>query len=367
MSEQLKQRIIKSNLFACRNINKFISSVKTILPYRGFSDSIFIRCGLESEEFLTKLFFYTKSDPELYDATDDTSAHQNIVEIKVLELFKKEFIKTGITPHIIEVIYTNTCENLLDVAPNDAECGELIVKDYEYNDMHMSIKSIFCRNKNFVMNKLSHNKYSYVIMEEADVTLDFYVKKRLISPAGLAVLVSMLFQIVYTLHCIKLKYPSFKHGDLHTDNILIQFDENFILMPSEQKYVVYETDEKFAVPYFGATSKIIDFGFTQIDEIDLHSDIKHNKKIMFGRVPNDMIVLLHHIYHGTGRASIIEQILNKLDPGEFYKKYNTDHIRKNLDKLLTYEEMLKTDLFDEYRNFNPPSDSVIAEFNSGQS
>lgn len=79
---------------------------------------------------------------------------------------------------------------------------------------------------------------------------------------------STLFEIVYYYFKIKKYIPSFRHNDLHMENVMIHPIE----IVNDIKYTKFIADDKeYYVPYFGFEAKIIDFGLSEIPELGIHS------------------------------------------------------------------------------------------------
>jgi len=70
---------------------------------------------------------------------------------------------------------------------------------------------------------------------------------------------SLMFRIIYTLHCILLRYPGFRHNDLHLDNIIMSESES-------QKDSIYETenDLSFTISHLLSFPRMIDFGWSSM-------------------------------------------------------------------------------------------------------
>jgi hypothetical protein len=108
------------------------------------------------------------------------------------------------------------------------------------------------------------------------------------------------------------------------------------------------TSTTYSVPYFGFIPKIIDFGFAQINEEKQISDITDNKIVMYNRIDNDILYLLHDIYNIVDYSPEIENILSAIDSNRFYKTFDPTYIRKHSKIIPSYASMVKNKIFDEY-------------------
>ena len=294
--EKVKKIIKEKKIYDCKDLKPFINSIKSILPYRGYSASHFFMNKENKIQFITKLNFYRKDNPELYGTVSKGTVHQNTAEIKVLELLKKEIIDKKISPCIIRILYHVDCTNSTKyITPGDKLCGQYR-KTVDENLLGI-IYGLFCRNLDLIRSGISNDRFSFVTLEEGNITfrkfLTTYVNN---SFEGVSVFKTLLFQIIFTFYQISKKYPSFRHYDLHTDNIMLKFDNSYIFNPIDLKFLIFTNESThWAIPYFGVIVKIIDFGFTVIKEEKIISNVIDNKMIMHSRPDNDILFLLNLI------------------------------------------------------------------------
>jgi len=345
--EKIKDELIK--IYDCSDLKKFISIIKTILPYRGYSSSHFFTNIINGTQFITKLNFYRKDNPELYGVKSATTVHQNTAEIRILEILKREILDKKKSPCIIRIIYHKDCSGL-PILPNKKLCEQY--KQASEDNIFQIVQGLFCKHVELIRKGLSNDGFAFVALEKCDITLRFFLKKYLNnSLEGVVIFKSILFQIIYTLYTITKRYPSFKHYDLHTDNIMLKFDANYSFNPMDLKFLIYK-DEKmhWAIPYFGIQPKIIDFGFSMIEEEGIMSNILDNKQIMNSRPQNDILFLLYDIYDITENVGV-EKILDKLDPTKFYNHFDLNYLEENQNKIPSYKQMLNNIIWKEYKNF----------------
>lgn len=86
-----------------------------------------------------------------------------------------------------------------------------------------------------------------------------------------------LFEVIYFYFKIKKYLPSFRHNDLHMENIMIHPVEKI----ESLKYNKFmnDTGEIFYVPYFGYELKIIDLGLSEIPELGIMSVLDNTSAV----------------------------------------------------------------------------------------
>jgi hypothetical protein len=368
MSAIVRGKIDASKLFDCRDITLFASSIRQILPFRGYSNSRFYMCEYFGVRFLTKMTFYRKIPWELYAPRGRRDViPQPDAEIEILNLLRKHIIEPGASPCILELVTSKVCTKISRLAPRPRECEQLII-DYSITNLPDNIDQLLCKYMDLVKNGFAHDKIAFLVLEKCDMNLDEYIRNSVNSSVGIAVLKSILFMVIHALYAISRVYPGFRHYDLHTDNIVLKFDRAYKFRASEPKFLTFDIDgETYAVPYFGIIPKIIDFGFSVIPEEGIYSNIIEDKYHMFNRADNDALFLFHHVYitiSSTGNPLLktVEKILADLEPNHTYKHYYTEYIRK-VDKLLpSYDTMIRSKTFSEYRKYVIDKSQVYAAY-----
>lgn len=363
----VRKKIDIGSLFDCNDISLFASSIVQVLPFKGYSNSRFYMCELHGVKFLTKLSFYRKTSVEMYGKSRKDVMPQPDAEILILKLLRETIIETGISPCILELVADKICTKLARLAPSALECEQLIV-DYNISSLSDNIDHLFCKQVNMVKNNFAHDKCAFLILEKCDMVFDEYIQKCIVSPVGLAVFKALLFMIIHTIYSISKIYPGFRHYDLHTDNIVLKFDQTYKFKSTEPRFLLFHVDDiVYTVPYFGIIPKIIDFGFGVIPEAGIISNIVEDKYHMYHRAENDLLFLFFHIYNSafssnSPRLKSIEKILSSLEPNKTYKHYYTEYIRK-VDKILpSYESMVKNKVFNEYRKYQILPEQVHGEY-----
>ncbi len=363
----INKKIKAIDLFNCADLSSFIASIVQVMPYRGVSMSRFYLCELEGIRFLTKMCFYHKTSIEIYgDVPGNVIPHID-AELNILRILNSKIVSKNISPCIIELVYSTTCEGISKVAPKDTVCDKLFIED-RIATPDEDIAQHLCRYKDLIKNGLAHDKCAFLVLDMCDMSLEDYLYKGTTAAINAAIFKSLLFQIVYTVFAITRLYPKFRHYDLHTENIMLKFDPEYKFKANDPRFLVFTVDgAKYTVPYFGIIPKIIDFGFSSLPEEGIVSNATEDKHRMYGRAQNDLLFLFHWIHHrlryaDSSKQSIINNILKALEPNGTYIQYHTEYIRKVADSIPTYEQMVKNHIWDEYRRHEVPKKQVYNEF-----
>lgn len=355
-------------LFNCTDLSQFIASIKQSLPFRGYSMSRFYLCEHNGLQFLTKMAFYNKTAPELYLKSNPELLSHIDAEISILRVFNEKFTEGGITPCVIELIYSQICEGLSALTPAEDICSHLL-PNYDTITPSDNVEQSLCNQKNLVDEGLAYDKIAFLVLDKCDQSLSQWLRGYSGSPVSFALLKSILFMILHAFVMFRRAYPGFIHYDLHDDNILLKIDNDYVFDPHNPRFLLFPVDgATYAVPYFGIIPKIIDFGFSSLPEKNLVSNVVADKIQMYFRADHDIILLLYWIRKqlitaNVQNAAAVFSLLAELDPTGVHKHYNTKTIRKMHDKILSYEDMLKLPVWDIYRK-HVPSKYVWREYNS---
>jgi hypothetical protein len=389
-------------VLSCGDIDPFIKTIRRILQYKGFSDSKFFLCEVGRTEFLVKLAFYRKTNPELYlgsgeddalqNATQNATQHTtggksshrrssrrlsyksrsaaaiklknneiksqlnpNETELQILLILKREIIEANVSPCILELLAYKQCRKV----PHAIKCAEFMPHSQTIPN---AVRSMFCKHKQMVDAGLSYEMYNFLVLEECDITLhEFLVKHVRGNAVAVEMLTSFLFTILCTLAAIKHRYPKFIHGDLHTENIMLKFEHGFSFNASAVTYLSFDiAGQIYNVPYFGIIAKIIDFGFACIPEKKIVSSIESDRAIKYLRTPHDVLFLLYDIYDLVGTDHEIVKTLELIEPEETWRQYNTATIKK-MRRLRSELDMLDSKCFEKYI-VKKPETSIIHTF-----
>jgi hypothetical protein len=202
----------------------------TQMYFRAKTRTVVFNVSCGSHELVMKILFLQEQSqasninlPRI--DTQTLSSHD--VEVKYLHLFSR-LVLNHVTPHFVIPIYRSITtfehiKSLLRTTNSTAKDIQLLSNGEKKNDLYMV----------FFAEKANHG------------TLTAFVRGDLKTMRNLRlnyVLVAIIYQVVYTLACIHIRLPSFKHNDLHTSNILLsRIDTSKIkqAFPSQQHYVCY--------------------------------------------------------------------------------------------------------------------------------
>lgn len=367
-NKKFRNGMHKKPLFDCSDLQPFIDSIIQSLPFKGVSMSRFYICEYNGVRFLTKLCLYRKTAPEIYSKVDNKAVVPHIdAEINILEIFKRRFIDTGVTPCLIELVYSKICDGLEAVVKRFADCGKIIAS-YADTESDDDVKQILCKYVDLVKNGLGHNKCAFLVLDKCDISFGDYLRRGVNSPVSFAIFKSLLFQIVHVFYIIGEIYPNFRHYDLHSDNIMLKYDGNYVFSAANPKFLVFKVEGvKHIVPYFGIIPKIIDFGFSALPEEDVISNATEDKLQMFYRTQNDLLFLFNWIYYilsryDGDRTGKVAEMLSKLEPNKTYIKYYPEHIRSIEDEIPSYKCMIKNKVWKEYKTTKITRAQIYKEY-----
>lgn len=359
-----------SNIFNCEDIGPFLDVVVQLMQYSGISKTRFYLCEYENIRFLTKLGFYSKSAyelllasgaqgeviPEKRQGTTPKYTPGFDTEIGILEEFRKTIIYENVSPHIVELVYSKICK-MSTLAPRN--CDTIMASTHASNNIEDDLMEVLCKYKSLATKGLAYDRCMFLVIEHLSMTLDALMKRSYTSAVYTAIIRAIIFQITYTLYAIRVRYPKFRHNDLHSENVMILVDTDYKFGdPIYDIYKIQSTDVEYAIPYFGLTAKIIDFGSSSLPEKGFISFAIADKLHMNERADNDILLLFHWIYQVSvveHKSTEIDAILSALEPNRSYVRYNTEYIASCT--IPTYEEMLQSKVFKEYVGSNIPLQS----------
>jgi serine/threonine protein kinase len=349
------------DIFDCKKIEQFAKYVDRVLPYTGYSNSLFFLCKSNEVYFLTKMAFYKKTNPEIYSNELMNSLNllnPHDVEVKCLTILKEKIIDANVSPCILELVY-NKQNDMNDFLPTQKECDKILLTRDRDITITETINEAICLYNDAVQKGLAESTFNFLVLEQCDMTFSEFLSKFSDNPINESIFRSLMFQIIYTFYAITQIYPKFTHNDLHAQNIMLKFDYDFKFDPLNVKFIAFEAGTTtYYLPYYGIICKIIDFGFSSIPEENIISSIVKDPVAMSVRTDNDLIIFLNDIYNIAGKVYPIEQFLISIDPNGIYKHGNASFIERNKDKIQTYSAMLFNKVFNEYKT-KPNSQSNI--------
>ncbi len=174
----------------------------------------------------------------------------------------------------------------------------------------------------------------------------------------------VLFQVIWTLAELHKKFPSFRHNDLHLDNVFI---DDRVTTKGSIRYGA------FTVPNIGMNAVLGDFGFA-----NMQADGFRNPKVQSGEYKYDYGIAVdnHPMYdihfflndlHMTSNDEKVKQFIKRHFPADYLTssspvvdknrlRYGVDHSR-----LPTFDKLLSDKIF---RFFTQKGNTVMTPVNS---
>lgn len=171
--------------------------------------------------------------------------------------------ETGIVRTRQAGILRNKTKEILEDLKGIEHCPEYIMKYFE-----------FCQNE--LNSSGAYDEYAIIHMDEYHGFLSSLYKSPAVNGFYNATILGALFEVVFYYFKIKKYLPSFKHNDLHMENIMIDPQEQV----DQLKYTKFVTDSgTFYVPYFGYRLRIIDFGLSEIADLGILSVLRNTVSV----------------------------------------------------------------------------------------
>ena len=174
----------------------------------------------------------------------------------------------------------------------------------------------------------------------------------------------ILFQVIWTLAELHKKFPTFRHNDLHLDNVFI---DDRVTTKGSIRY------GSFTVPNIGMNAVLGDFGFA-----NMQMDGFKNSKVQSGEYKYDYGIAIDNDYrydihfflndlYATTKEQKVKEFIKRHFPSDYLKvtspvvdknrlRYGVDHSR-----LPTFEQLLNDKIF---RFFKPKGNTVVAPINT---
>jgi hypothetical protein len=291
---------------------------------------------------LLKINFYRKMPAELYEGpADNTYMHASDMEIFAMHHLRHNITKTNVSSSIVTLRYAIVCSGAAEKA--NIFCENIKHREAGTQDITQDLQAELCTYGMSVNMGLSRNRIAFLFMEICDITYDDYLENVMDDALTEQVVKSHIFTLIYTLAAIEKLYPGFRHGDLHTSNVMIKFMKKHVLS-KEQFYLKYPG---YYVPYYGMFIKIIDLGYAKMPSVNKQSEVYREKSSQMWRNVPDLYSFFKWVYivcHTRG-LNRISNILSSLDPDRSYAKF----VQVGEIKFPTPAEMLANRIFDDYR------------------
>ena len=182
------------------------------------------------------------------------------------------------TPHIIKYISSYTCSNklLINLTTLSLDVFDKI-KFPIYNHSNLLIIPFY---KNLSLSKYISKNYKHIRKQEW---------------------IYILFQIIYTLSVIQHHYPSFRHNDLSSNNIFVNYKYN---KKKIKEYICYKfNNKKFYLKNYGVKIYIGDFDFANInglyDNSKVYSGFQHMGITKESNSMFDFHLFINYLYYNV--------------------------------------------------------------------
>lgn len=274
-------------------------------------------CEFDGVEFFVKLAPYANLEYDQRGAPPTGFMLPPDAEINILRAIKTRIIDTGLTPHLIEILAAFICHDVAKLITNKAQCERRIEGKEPVDDKP---PSILCIVNEMIARGQAPDKIALMFTEICNLPLRAYMAHHLpIHKLERDVLImSIAFQIYYTLLVLTRVWPQFSHGDLRNPaNVMIKIMES----PSRKSFLRYVVDDRaFDIPYIGIIVKLIDFGHSKIPEEGIISAVEQNRPERAAEAMPDYIEFIYTLereFTNTGMPSILlKEFFSTLNPHE---------------------------------------------------
>ena len=183
-------------------------------------------------------------------------------EIKIYKEFTKEFILTNKTPHLL--FYIKSEKSIF-----------LNKKYYCFLELLKSNISSYVNTLPQTLLKTLPTDFSYIIMEYANGgSLGDYIRKNIKQDSLIENIKIFLFQLLFTLYIIYLRYPRFRHNDLSCENILLSDSSDHY-----EGFYLYKINENiYKIKNIGYQIRLYDFDQSDLDENSISEKGLENRK-----------------------------------------------------------------------------------------
>ncbi len=331
-----------AEIFKCGDLTAFVDCVKEILNVPGASGSMFFRCKVNGVQFVTKLRSPVLSKEEIYKIPVVKNAmNASQAEVKIMKLIRQHIIAANLTPCYAELLYSRKCARLT-LPEGGGRIADEILRRIED---HASL----------VKAKLAEPYMNFSAIEYCDMTLYQFLVNSAVSPVTNAIIKSVVFHVLFAIHVTMRVWPTFKHGDLHAENIMIKINHGWEFSREDPEWINYEDRGiNYTVPYFGMLPKIIDFDRASISELGVESALPLGIFEQHDAAPHPSTYLFMGLSHDSKFPAIAE-LLEALDPTKSYLETSWGKIRLHNKNIPGIADMIANPVWDKYRH--PPRDS----------
>lgn len=359
--------ISTKRILSCKDFADIVDTAEEVHAINSYAHPLIVFARLKEGIKLIKLVVARVSPAEAYTTVDTEIYNDDIAnEIRILKLLKQKITDVNISPCIVEL--EGSCN--YDIAQT--------VKDLKLDCLRLgrrlrgrslsardTILDAVCEWDQVSRIGQFSDRIAAQMLERCDYTFARYFSGYRDTFVDFMIFKAVLFMVIYTMYQIRKLYPQFRHGDLHTDNVMIKVDRDFTFDPSAPKFLVFNDDVlgSFKIPYYGIVPKIIDFGFAMIPEEKMLPKNLIEKFFLGSRFKEDIPALLYWIYDDMRYHPRINQLLAAIDP-EMIHTEALYTAKERADRIRSYPEILKLPVWSEFRDAKITPDQVYEEYNS---
>lgn len=349
----------------CGNIMALADIMTRVSANRGSERPLIATCQKGKSRFVLKIVEYDIISTIIRHSEEQKAKEKSPgveylptadAEIKAMRLMRKRIIRRAMSPCIIELLSVKICEGCAQQGKN---IGERDVRDFASGTPENALahKLAWCYN----MHKRGtlYDKLAFIAMEVCDATFEAFIYYIRSDAIGRAIMKGVIWMIVYTIHVLQQEFPGIRHNDLHISNIMIYTDTEYSISQGI-KYIEFEADKKYYIPFFGMLPKIIDFGHVSMPSEGFASEGTLYPYFRESKNDNDLNTFFSSIHSSlvnNADAFMSDMHISRLIDALSPKKYHSKMLQEADDKFPTPLEMLNNPIFAEYHA--PVSESLI--------
>lgn len=322
----------------CKDLDKLASIIFNSKPVNTLSGARIFICDINGATFVLKMIQRSPQCDAKHTSDIDT-------EQRMLLWLRENIIDAGVSPCIVELLYTKECK--LHKLPKNED--DFINKSRIYRRVYTDFYTYETHHRNGVMT----NRIAFTALEHCQVSLIDYLGWMIDDPVGEMIMKTFLFMIIYTLYAIDVKLPGTLHRDLHAGNVMVKFLKDWKLSVDSTylQFNVHTSDKTsycWLLPFYGAFPKIIDFGSAISPGLGLNS-CDETRPVGIQENRNDVQTLLMFIYHKAAASGLnrIVGVVNALNPNMHHAQQLPDRAR-DPEGFPTHEQLLTNEVFTEF-------------------
>lgn len=342
-----KEREVIRSILSCDGIRilpKYITKARALTTS---SVSGHYLCAVGAHKFFVKITLHS-IPPQL--PRKHPSRTTVYVDVDCMRAIKKRIIDTGYSPHFAEILGIVHCEGVRKYIESAADCRDLS-RGYIKSDSYPSL--LLCDFLDFCEMGYANDKFTVSFVEACDLTLtDYFTSYLPILPREQSVtILTIAFQVIYSLHVAQMIWKGFRHNDLHSDNIMIQiYDDKRAVGHTKPQYLRYDlgNNDVFYIPFGGYFVKIIDFGNAEIPEEGI---LKSAALRSIHVLPDHIRFILNfcELINERGLARMFNQFLRYLNPLNYNLSTHVSVMMRDVDSFPTIAQILHSNFFDAFR------------------